>query len=274
MYSILEQFTEAKTGKESDNEDQLVITKDFAAVIDGMTPQDTSLYAGESPARICTDLLSECIHQLSGDETVLDAAEKMTECIRTYYEENGIVAEVKSTPYKRMGANLILYCRKREEIWFIGDCHCLIDGEHHKNEKLVDALLAEMRSGLIEEHLKTRSVAELMEEDLVAKDLRPFLRQQYLYQNSPALSPLSYTVIDGFPVLPHQIKALDVRYAKEVILASDGYPHIARNLAETEEMLFNVLKLDPLCFRMIPTTKGLITGNVSFDDRSYIKIRK
>ena len=274
MYSIVEQFTEAKTGKESDNEDRLVITKDFAVVIDGMTPQDTTLYAGESPARICTDLLSDCIHQFSGDETVLEAAEKMTARIRTYYEENGIVEEVRSTPYKRMGANLILYGRKREEIWFIGDCHCLVDGEHHTNEKLVDTLLTEMRSGLIEEHIKTRSVAELMEEDLVAKDLRPFLRQQYLYQNSTAPSPLSYTVIDGFPVLVHQIKVLDVRHAKEIILASDGYPHIERNLADTEETLFNLLKLDPFCFRIIPTTKGLITGNVSFDDRSYIKIEK
>lgn len=52
-----------------------------------------------------------------------------------------------------------------------------------------------------------------------------------------------------------------------------GYPVLQRTLADSEAKLEEVLEQDPLCFRMYKTTKGLVEGNVSFDDRSYLRFR-
>ncbi|GCE09255.1 hypothetical protein KDAU_65840 [Dictyobacter aurantiacus] len=43
-------------------------------------------------------------------------------------------------------------------------------------------------------------------------------------------------------------------------------------LEASELALQEVLQEDPLLFRKYKTTKGLQRGNVSFDDRAYIKI--
>lgn len=273
-YSVIEQFTQAKTGNEVDNEDKVVITDYFVAVIDGMTPLNKSLYSWVSPAKLCTELLADCIRGFSSTVTCSEAVAQLTDYVKGYYEKNDILEEVYTFPHKRMGANIIIYSHKRQEIWFVGDCHCLIDGRHITNEKLVDTLLAAMRSSIIREYLLTCDILDLLNEDLSSNDLKPFLQQQYRYQNNQLSSPLSYTVIDGFPVITNMIKVVDVRNASEIVLASDGFLILKESLRESENALRHLLKNDPLCYQLIPTTKGLRKGNVSFDDRSYIKLIK
>lgn len=56
-----------------------------------------------------------------------------------------------------------------------------------------------------------------------------------------------------------------------VTLATDGYPVLFETLEESEAALAAALKKDPLCYRENPQTKGLITGNTSFDDRCYLQ---
>ena len=56
-----------------------------------------------------------------------------------------------------------------------------------------------------------------------------------------------------------------------IVLASDGYPVLKGTLAESERELSEILKNDPLCYKVYCSTKGLKKGNVSFDDRSYIR---
>jgi len=59
---------------------------------------------------------------------------------------------------------------------------------------------------------------------------------------------------------------------KELTLASDGYPKLLDNLAEAENNLKRILISDPLCITEHIATKGLQTGQVSFDDRAYVRI--
>ena len=59
----------------------------------------------------------------------------------------------------------------------------------------------------------------------------------------------------------------------EIILSSDGYPFLKDTLAESEEQLSNILHNDPMCFRLFKTTRGVIEGNLSFDDRCYCRFR-
>lgn len=272
-YLVIEEFTHAKTGQEQDNEDKIVLTNDFAAVIDGMTPQDKTLYAGVSPAQICTELLAECINHFSPDITWSEAVSQLTDCIKWYYREHGILEEVTITPHKRMGANLVIYSHQRKELWFVGDCQSFIGSRHVTNEKLVDKLMTDMRTTIIREYLLTMDEQDLFNKDQSTLDIQPFLQRQFLYQNNPVASPLAYTVIDGFPVIMNQIKVVEVNHATEIVLASDGYPILKESLAETEASLAHVLKNDPLCYKIVPNTKGLEKGKASFDDRSYLRIK-
>ena len=57
------------------------------------------------------------------------------------------------------------------------------------------------------------------------------------------------------------------------MLASDGYPDLKETLAASEERLQEILDDDPLLFRKYKATKGMHEGNVSFDDRAYVKLK-
>jgi hypothetical protein len=270
--NIVEKISIAKTVKDHDNEEAFVIGDSFISVIDGMTPKDYSLYDGESPARIAVHLIANEIQSFPSDLTCQEASKRLTQCIRNYYLNKDMMNEVTDHPYKRMSASAIILSKKRREIWLIGDCHCLIDGLHVTNEKLIDHLISDMRSQLIKNYLQNHSIEDLLAHDRAREDIQPFLMSQYLYQNNRNDSLLSYSVIDGFPMNDDQIKIATCNNANTIILASDGYPILKESLKETEAELQTLLKNDPLMFTLIKSTKGLKKGNRSFDDRTYIKI--
>lgn len=270
--NIVEKISIAKTGKDYENEDSFVIGDSFIAVIDGMTPKDDSLYSGESPARIAVHLITNEIQSFSSNLTCQEASKRLTQCIRNYYLENNIINEVTEHPYKRMSASAIILSKQRREVWLFGDCHCLLDGLHVTNEKLIDHLISEMRSQLINNYLQAYSVEDLLAHDQAREDIHPFLMSQYLYQNNRFDSLLSYSVIDGFAMNDDQIKIAPFKNVNTIILASDGYPILKESLKETETELQMLLQNDPLMFTLIKSTKGLKSGNESFDDRTYIKI--
>ena len=44
-----------------------------------------------------------------------------------------------------------------------------------------------------------------------------------------------------------------------------------KTLAESETALANLIANDPLCISLYKATKGVLAGNASFDDRSYVR---
>jgi glycerophosphoryl diester phosphodiesterase len=56
------------------------------------------------------------------------------------------------------------------------------------------------------------------------------------------------------------------------VLASDGYPYLKDTLIASEQALQELLQNDPMLFRDYKTTKSVQEGNLSFDDRAYLKI--
>ena len=66
---------------------------------------------------------------------------------------------------------------------------------------------------------------------------------------------------------------LPVSSPNEVVLASDGYPFLKPTLAESEAALLHLIAHDPQCIHDFIATKGLVAGNKSFDDRTYIRFR-
>ena len=85
---------------------------------------------------------------------------------------------------------------------------------------------------------------------------------------------IDYAVIDGFPIPQQHVRKLTLDFRPwEIVLASDGYPFLCPTLQESEERLAHQLTNDPMNILDFKATKGLQPGNLSFDDRAYIRFK-
>ena len=83
-----------------------------------------------------------------------------------------------------------------------------------------------------------------------------------------------YPILDGFPVPDEGIRIEPIpKKTHTIILASDGYPILKESLESSEQALHQILEADPLLFRTYKATKGVQEGNLSYDDRAYMKLR-
>lgn len=192
-----------------------------------------------------------------------------TKMINQIYCERGIDINIlKDDPVQRMAASVIIYSDRRKEIWMVGDCHCIVDGVYYDNPKPYESSIAAKRAEIIKKALAEGiSETELRNNDIGRKAILPLLRKACKEQN------VSYPVIDGFPIPIEYVKVVKTRQeGSEIILASDGYPHLMTTLRESEAELNRLLRDDPLCIKENIATKGLMIGQTSFDDRSYIRL--
>ena len=257
------------------NEDGMIVTPYFAAVIDGATAKSTFTYEGKKTGRLAMELALEAIRNFPKDIDAADAIRRITERIYDFYVQHNLLDELKAEPGKRFTANGVIYSYARNEVWQVGDCQCIIDNLYLSNEKEIDAIMADVRAVVNEVALLGgATMKDLESHDPGREFIYPFLQKQALLQNCPIQGqPFSFSVFDGFPVQMEQVKVFPVGDAKEVVLASDGYPHLYSTLYASECYLADILEKDPLCIRLYKSTKGIQEGNCSFDDRAYLKIR-
>lgn len=269
-------------GKKSQEacEDGMVITDDFIAVIDGSTSKTPKhLNPDMKNGRYAMMLISEYIREeLKADASVDDFCQGVTAYIyNKVYEKLGVEERLKEHPEERLTASAILYSRTRNEVWMVGDCQAIIDGKLYENGKPYEQEIARKRVELIEQGL---SPAE------ARKQIEPLLIEAMLSGQNQ-----NYTVIDGFPIYREGVKvvALKTKPASssietyfqeqtkpvssfnEVVLASDGYPFLKPTLAASEAALAEQIANDPQNIRSFIATKGIVEGNKSFDDRTYIR---
>ena len=269
-------------GKKSQEacEDGMVVTDDFIAVIDGSTSKTPKhLNPDMKNGRYAMMLISEYIREeLKADASVDDFCQGVTAYIyNTVYEKLGVEERLKEHPEERLTASAILYSRTRNEVWMVGDCQAIIDGKLYENGKPYEEKIARKRVELIEQGL---SPAE------ARKQIEPLLIEAMLSGQNQ-----NYTVIDGFPIYRKGVKvvALKMKPASssievyfqeqtkpiaspnEVVLASDGYPFLKPTLAASEAALAEQIANDPQNIRSFIATKGIVEGNKSFDDRTYIR---
>lgn len=259
-------------GKQSQEtcEDGLVITDDFIAVIDGSTSKTPKhLSPDMKNGRYAMTLISQYIQQeLKADASIDDFCQGITEYIRSrVYEPMGITEQIWLHPEERLTASAIVYSDKRKEVWMVGDCQAIIDGELYDNSKPYEHDIAQKRASLICQGL---SPAE------ARKSIEPMLVKAMKEGQN-----MSYAVIDGFPIYRKGVKVVSIPTTPslpdsntvEIILASDGYPFLKPTLAESEAALSHLIATDPQCITDFIATKGLVDGNTSFDDRTYIRFR-
>ena len=276
---IIESKIVGKKSQES-CEDGMVVTDDFIAVIDGSTSKTPKhLNPDMKNGRYAMMLISEYIREeLKADASVDDFCQGVTAYIyNKVYEKLGVEERLKEHPEERLTASAILYSRTRNEVWMVGDCQAIIDGKLYENGKPYEEKIARKRVELIEQGL---SPAE------ARKQIEPLLIKVMLSGQNQ-----NYTVIDGFPIYREGVKVValktkpvlsgidtyfqeqtkPVSSLNEVVLASDGYPFLKPTLAASEASLAEQIANDPQNIRFFIATKGIVEGNKSFDDRTYIR---
>lgn len=270
-------------------EDGMVVTDDFIAVIDGSTSKTPKhLNPDMKNGRYAMMLISEYIQEeLKADASVDEFCQGVTAYIyNKVYEKLGVEERLKEHPEERLTASAILYSRTRNEIWMVGDCQAIIAGKFYENGKPYEEKIARKRVELIEQGL---SPAE------ARKQIEPLLIKAMLSGQNQ-----TYTVIDGFPIYREGVKVVSVSdsssvqdsvpasdsvpcsdsvsasgtipsSSSEIVLASDGYPFLKPTLAASEAALAEQIANDPQNIHSFIATKGIVEGNKSFDDRTYIR---
>lgn len=274
-------------------EDGMVVTDDFIAVIDGSTSKTPKhLNPDMKNGRYAMMLISEYIREeLKADASADDFCQGVTAYIyNKVYEKLGVEERLKEHPEERLTASAILYSRTRNEVWMVGDCQAIIAGKLYENGKPYEQEIARKRVELIEQGL---SPAE------ARKQIEPLLIEAMLSGQNQ-----TYTVIDGFPIYREGVKVVSVSdscsvqdsvqdsvpasdsvpcsdsvsasgtifvSSSEIVLASDGYPFLKPTLAASEASLAEQIANDPQNIHSFIATKGIVEGNKSFDDRTYIR---
>ena len=244
-------------------EDGLVITDDFIAVIDGSTSKTPKhLSPDMKNGRYAMMLISKYIQQeLKADAMVDDFCEGITAYIdNKVYQPMGVTEQLRLHPEERLTASSIIYSNQRKEVWMVGDCQAIINGQLYDNSKPYEHEIAAKRVALIQQGMTPAEAR---------KNIEPLLIEAMLGGQNK-----SYVVIDGFPVYREGVKVVSLeKESQEIILASDGYPFLKSTLAESEAALVHLIAHDPQCIHDFIATKGLVEGNKSFDDRTYIRFR-
>ena len=178
-----------------------------------------------------------------------------------------ILSHIWSCPEERMTASAIIFSRQRREIWMIGDCQCLINGELCENPKPYEQTLAEMRARKVRELLaEGHTPEEILADDVARASVIPTMLQEMKNQN------VTYSVIDGFRIPEQLVPVITLDFRPwEIVLASDGYPFLCPTLKESEDRLLRQKQDDPLNIGDFKATKGFTPGNNSFDDRTYVR---
>ncbi len=259
---ILEQFIKGKNENQDLCEDRLLITDNFIAVVDGVTSKSAKTINGKTGGCVGADVLCNTIKNLPKDINVYNAVNSITDAISDLYspgEEKGWIA-----------ACAIILSLHHKEIWNIGDCQCIINDRLFAHEKEIDRVLSQKRAYVIEDALiNGLSEAELYTNDVGREAILSQLTEQHKLANGDG--EYAYPVFNGTAIPQKMINIYKVHTGDTIILASDGYPHLCNSLEESELFLQKELKENPLCYKGYKSTKGLQKGNLSFDDRAFIK---
>lgn len=271
--NVVEHYIQSKSGNLEKCEDTFLVNEHFACVIDGATNVSGRIFNERTPGQLAASTIKHAISHLQGHETIEGIIAEINHHYKKLYYSLDMAEEMEQKPYMRPSAAMIIYSKYHHKIWMIGDCQCYFNKELYQNTKHVDEVFSEARSIILKGELFIgKEVSELMENDIGFDLIRPLIQKQYNFQNTDPDCSLSYGVINGFVIPSALIKVIDVPESVEQIsLGSDGYPRIFGTLAETEEELARLIKLDPLCINENRGTKGIRKSNVSFDDRTYVK---
>jgi hypothetical protein len=261
-------------------EDVLVAGPCRFAVIDGATDKTGLTYqwcgVAVSSGRFAAEVVAEVLrnHQPASPAELVVAC---TAALRRAVEGQhpGLSAELLPS------ASVVSFEVKDDTLWFVGDTQAAWVGSDGSvglvsPRKEIDTVTAQFRAAVHAALEASGTPWDGKGSDPGREAILPLLRLQGALVNTAG--PYGYSVLNGSPVPVEQIVVLDLSSASTVVLASDGYPSLAPEgrpcLAAAEEYLASALVRDPLCVSILCSTKGLQPGQVSFDDRAWLELRR
>jgi len=241
----------------ADCEDGIVCTPNFVAVIDGSTSKTPQrLDPNMKNGRFAMLLIRNYIRQMAAEATLEEFCQSVTSRIAEEYAKRGITERMAEHPEERLTASAIVYSDHRKELWMVGDCQAIVDGEFYDNPKPFEDVIAKQRAEMIKGGMEPAEARRAIEPQIIKAMLDGQNRL--------------YTVIDGTPIYMPGTRLVSVRCS--AVLASDGYPTLLPTLRDTEKALAKQLADNPQNIHSFVATKGLVEGNKSFDDRAYVRL--
>ena len=273
---VIEKFLKGKFNNEELCEDGICVTDDFIAVIDGVSSQSHFKYENKKLGKIICDILLEAIPKLDNEFDCYQSIDFLNDYVLEFYKKHDIFEKISDDSANQPSASVIIYSKKHNQIWLIGDCMALYGDNILENKLEVNELYTKIRIVTIEYFLSTGYTEEqLLEEDIARKFVQNLSKRQPYIRNKIYNSKYDYAVIDGFNK-PNKklIKCIDVpSNIKEIVFVSDGYRKPFATLKEAEENLKYIKEVDPLCYKEFAYERGFYKNQESYDDRSYIRFK-
>lgn len=266
--NIVEDFVMAKSGNAALCEDELLITRDFLAVLDGATDKTGRKYGDQFGGKYAAEQLSRLIADLDPGIDAFEATAQLTEQLR------GLIRAKDEDPLSEDGPSAVvaIYSRARREVWRVGDITVRVGRRTRYADKRLDSAAAGVRSAYLQSLILDGSLPSNLEIDPGRELILPMLEHQHRFRNlDDSSSSWAFGALDGRPVPKRFIQVIPIPPESEVILASDGFPSVRRTLADSERYLLADLMRDPLRIWRHPSTKGVRPNHESFDDRAWLR---
>lgn len=256
------------TGKESEakKEDRLIVTDDFAAVIDGAT--SSGPIAGRAGGIVAAEAVEQTIGDLAPSATAREFVDRATA---------NIAAAIGTWPDEtimRPSAVAAVWSRARGEVWRVGDCHVRIDDRAYPGGKEIDRVGYEFRCAVIRARLRLgmTSLEDERQVPTLEQPFRPLVLAQHAFLNLDSDDPLAYGALAGTHVPDRFIEVFEARDAREIVLASDGFLSPAATLAEGLAEIARIRENDPLMVDLVAGSRPFAPGRDYFDDTTYLRL--
>jgi hypothetical protein len=265
-FEVLESLCETGKANAQANEDRLVVTEDFAAVIDGST--SSGPIDGLAGGIVAAETVAATIRSLSAEAT---AQEFVTEATRRLNLRVGAFDRRLARP----SAAAVVWSAARREVWRVGDCHFRIDEVEYNGDKPLDRLAYGFRCAVVRAELALglTSLEEQLRLPVLEQAFRPLVVVQHAYANLAEDDPLAYGALDGRPVPARFIEVVEAKDAREIVLCSDGFPQPFADLGEGLRALARLKEADPLLIRDYLGSRPFAAGADYFDDTTYLRLK-
>ncbi len=265
---IIEKFVMGKKGDANLCEDLIFCNDKFVAVIDGASSKSNPYYPKKKSGRLAAEAVYKALETMPENTCARDCIMRLNLSVRAEYGD--FLQQAVLDESIQMFANLIMYSNCFREIWSFGDCQCLINKKKISFEKKIDIINAQIRAQYIRRLIDDGyTEKELKENDISSEYIEQYLQEGLKHANSK--SELGYDVLNGMDIICDNVRVVATGGRSEIVLASDGYPELFDTLEKSEGYLAEVLAEDCLMYKKHKSVKGVQKGDLSFDDRAYIR---
>lgn len=178
---VISKFIKSKTSNQDECEDGIFISKDFIAIIDGVTDKTGLLFDKKRSGVFMKDIIIKSLLKADSNFSKNEMFSFLNNQISLFYKKEKLMKLLLDDKTKRAGASFIIFSKEKKEFWIVGDCQMIIDDKYYSFKKKIDCILSNIRSLVNNNYL----LEGLIVDDLQSKDygrefILPILRKQSL----------------------------------------------------------------------------------------------